>query len=139
MTTTVELLDAAKLAVGVDSDYGFGQRFGVSRQVVSSWRQKKATFNDDHAAMIAGILRREPGEIMAICAAERAKDEGNRARWLRVAALVAAAVIPPAAGASVDNNAGFAGVSRSNNANYARLRRAVLSALFGRSAAMTVA
>lgn len=104
MTTTIELLDAAKRATNCESDYAFGQRFGVSRQVVSSWRQKKATFNDDHAAMVAGILGREPGEVMALCAAERAKDANNRARWLRVAALLSAAVLPPAAGATTHNN-----------------------------------
>lgn len=53
--------------------------------------------------MIAEILGREPGEVMAICAAERAKDAGNRARWLRVAALLAASVLPPAAGAASHN------------------------------------
>jgi hypothetical protein len=107
MDTTTALLDQAKRAASIESDYAFGQRFGVSRQVVSSWRQKKATFNDTHAALIAEILHREPGEIMALCAAERAKDEGNRSRWLRVAALLAAAVLPPSASAGAHNQGDF--------------------------------
>lgn len=110
MRTTIELLDAAKAASGCESDYAIGQRLGISRQVISSWRQGKATFNDDHAALIAGILGREPGEVMALCQAERAKSETARSRWLRVAALLAAIVAPPAAGGvspapTLDNNA----------------------------------
>jgi hypothetical protein len=123
------LLDQAKRAAGIESDYAFGQRFGVSRQVVSSWRQKKATFSDTHAAMIAGILGREPGEVMALCAAERSKDAANKSRWLRVAALLAAVVIPPAAGAAVDNNAPQNVISRVLNANYRKYRRAVFRSL----------
>lgn len=114
MTTTIELLDAAKKVAGCESDYAFGQRFGVSRQVVSSWRQKKATFNDDHAAMVAGILGREPGEVMALCAAERAKEPANRARWLHVAALLSAIGLPPAHGGQLDNNA-YPGPSVTSN------------------------
>jgi hypothetical protein len=82
--------------------------------------------------MIAGILGREPGEVMALCAAERSKDEGNRSRWLRVAALLAAAVLPPAAGAGqLDNNQSTGGFSPFHSANYAKYRRAIRRALFG--------
>jgi hypothetical protein len=71
---------------------------------MSGWRTGRRSLDDDHAAMIAGILHREPGEVMALCAAERAKEPNNRARWLRVAALLAAAVMPPAAGATSHNS-----------------------------------
>lgn len=139
MTNTVELLDAAKVAAGCGTDYQFAKRFQINLATVSGWRTGKRTLDDDHAAMIAGILGREPVEVMALCQAERAKDAVNRGRWLRAAALLAAAVLPPAAGASVDNNGALARVLPVQITDYARLRRAVLSALFGRSAGMTAA
>jgi hypothetical protein len=66
---------------------------------------------------------------MALCAAERSKDAANKSRWLRVAALLAAVVIPPAAGAAVDNNAPQNVISRVLNANYRKYRRAVFRSL----------
>jgi len=103
MTTTIDLLDAAKVAAGCTSDYQLAKRMGLTVQTISTWRRGKSTFDDTNAAKIAAILGREPGEVMALCAAERAKEPDNRARWLRVAALLAAAVLPPAAGAAADN------------------------------------
>lgn len=99
MNTTLEILESAKKALGTESDYAFGKKMGFSHQKVSNWR-KGTSFDDDAAEKIADVLGREPGEIMAISQASRAKDEKARSRWLRVAALVAAAALPPAAGAS---------------------------------------
>ncbi|MDO8959910.1 MAG: helix-turn-helix transcriptional regulator, partial [Rhodocyclaceae bacterium] len=82
------------------TDYAFAKKFGLSQQVVSRWANGQVSFNDSHAAMIGEILGREPGEIMAICQAERAKDANSRSRWLRVAALVAAAMASPSHGAT---------------------------------------
>jgi hypothetical protein len=103
MTTTIELLDAAKRAAGCETDYNFAKKFGVKTGTVSTWRTGRAIPDDTHAAMIAGILNRSEEEIMALCQAERAKDEGNKLRWLRAAALLAASVLPPPAGASSHN------------------------------------
>ena len=103
MTTTIELLDAAKRAAGCESDYAFGKRFGFSGSLISNWRHGRNTFDDNSSEVIAGILGREPGEVMAICQAQRAKDDKSRSRWLRVAALLAASVLPPAAGAASHN------------------------------------
>jgi hypothetical protein len=80
--------------------------------------------------MIAGILHREPGEIMALCAAERAKDEGNRSRWLRVAALLAAVVIPPSASAGSHNQTPFSVQNQSSiGIMSTRLRRIIFGDL----------
>lgn len=99
METTQQLYFRAKKAAGCETDYAFSKKYGISRQVVSRWANGQVSFDDTHADIIAGILGREPGEVMAICQAERAKDEKSRGRWLRVAALVAASMVPPAAGA----------------------------------------
>lgn len=116
MQTTVQMLDAAKKAAGCESDYSFGKKYGFSRAVISGWRAGKHHFDDSAAEIIAGILGREPGEVMAICQAQRAKDEKSRGRWLRVAALVAASMVPPAAGAGP---ASFDHL-QANNTDYAK-------------------
>lgn len=117
METTIQLYQRAKEAARCETDYAFAKKFGISRQVVSRWTNGLAGFDDEHAAIIAEILQRDPGEVMALCHAQRAKDEKSRGRWLRVAALVAASMIPPAAGAgpaSFDH-------SQANNMDYAKL------------------
>ncbi len=64
---------------------------------------------------------------MALCQAERAKNTSNRARWLRVAALLAASVLPPAHGATFDNNA----PSASFSASTLPIMRSIRRFLFG--------
>ncbi len=123
METTRELYQAAKVASGAKSDYSFAQTLGVTRSAVSLYANGKATFNDDHAAQVARILGRDEGEVMALCAAERAKDADNRSRWLRVAALLAAAVLPPAAGATVDNNTPTSSFTRNTLCQLWEVRR----------------
>jgi hypothetical protein len=130
MTTTIELLDAAKRAAGCESDYQFMKRFSIKQGTMSGWRTGRRSLDDAHAAMIAGILHREPGEIMALCAAERAKDEGNRSRWLRVAALLAAVVIPPSASAGSHNQTPFSVQNQSSiGIMSTRLRRIIFGDL----------
>lgn len=127
MTTTIELIDQAKRIAGCESDYAFAKKFGFPIQTVSNWRHGR-TFDDAAAEVIAGILDREPGELMAISQAQRAKDEKSRARWLRVAALLAAAVLPPAAGATVDNNAGQSSFMRATVCQLWEVRRRLFPA-----------
>lgn len=124
--TTTKLLDAAKAASGCTTDYQFAKKFGLLLATVSRWRTGKGTFDDDHAAMIAEILGKEPGEVMALCAAERAKTDAGRTRWLRVAALLAAAVIPPAAGAQASNNGEIGSIIRSTQCQLSALRRLLI-------------
>lgn len=131
MKTTIELLDAAKRATECETDYQLAKKFGLTLATVSRWRTGKGTFDDDHAALIAGILGRSEEEVMALCQAERAKDTTNRMRWLRAASLLAAAVLPPAAGASVDNNPASARIMRTDNTNYAKYRALLRWFLFG--------
>jgi DNA-binding transcriptional regulator YdaS (Cro superfamily) len=131
MQTTRELYQAAKAAAGVKSDYAFAQVLGVTRSACSQYANGKSTFDDVHAAMIAGILGREPGEVMALCAAERAKDTKSRARWLHVAALLAAIGLPPAHGGQLDNNGPKAAKNNVQTDNYAKWRDAMAVFLFG--------
>ncbi len=105
MGNTIKLLDEAKAATSCETDYQLAKYLGWKIGTVSMYRTGKRNFDDDAAARIAEILGREPGEVMALCAAERAKTEAGRSRWLRVAALLAATVIPPTPGATMDTSA----------------------------------
>lgn len=125
MKTTIQLYQEAKAAARCESDYAFAKKFGFSRQLVSKWANGKGGFDDEHAAIIAEILGKEPGEIMALCHAQRAKDDKSRSRWLRVAALVAASMMPPAAGASMP----FFDHNEVRNMDYANLRRRIAAML----------
>jgi len=100
MQTTIELMDQAKAAAGIGSDYALAKLLGVSRAAVSQWRNGKGTMDDEAAAQVAALLQVEPGYVMACAQAERAKSEKARGRWARVAALLLAAGLPPAAGAA---------------------------------------
>lgn len=107
METTKELYERAKAKAGVRSDYEFAKNFGVSRQVVSKWTNGRNSFDDDNAELIASILEVDEAYVIACAHAERAKGEHAKGRWARIAALVVASSVPPAAGAapvSFDNN-----------------------------------
>jgi len=99
MENTKDIIAAAKKAAGISSDNALALRLGVTRQAVGHW-QKGATFDDETAIKIADLIGCPPGELMAICQAQRSKEVSVRSQWLKVAALVAAASLPPAAGAS---------------------------------------
>lgn len=131
MTTTIEILDAAKRATGCETDYQFMKRFSIKQSTMSNWRTGNRSLDDRHAAMMAEILGREPGEVMALCAAERAKDTKSRARWLHVAALLATIGLPPAHGGQFDHNGPQPAKNNAQTDNYAHWRDALARFLFG--------
>lgn len=131
METTKQLYQAAKAASGAKSDYEFAKVLGVTRAAVSKYVNGKSTFDDAHAATIAGILDREPGEVAALCAAERSKDAKTRSMWLRVAAVLAAIGLPPAHGAGFDHNTPNPAKNKAQTDNYAQWRAALAWLIFG--------
>lgn len=99
METTKELYERAKGHAGIRTDYEFAKKFGLTKQVVSKWTNGRSTFDDDNAELIASILEVDEAYVIACAHAERAKGEHAKGRWARIAALVVASSIPPAAGA----------------------------------------
>ena len=130
METTRQLYERAKEAAGVPSDYAMAKVLGVTRAAASQYKHGTSTFDDERAAIVADLLKVEPGYVAACAHAERSKSAPTKAIWARVAALlIAVSPAGPASGnqsGSVDNNA-------VNNANYAKKRRgiATLARLFG--------
>lgn len=42
------------------------KQLGVSRSALSEWRAERSCPNDDQAVKLAQLLRKEPGEILAV-------------------------------------------------------------------------
>lgn len=83
MHTTIELLDAARAALGGVSDYRLAQVLGVNKNVVSNWRAGH-TIGNDHALAVGRVLEIDPVYVIACASAERA-PAGARQEWSRVA------------------------------------------------------
>lgn len=95
---TQQLLDAAKAAQGLRSDYALAARMGISRSGVSGYRNGRSRPDDEMAARLADLAGLDPDATVAAMHAERAANEPERARWQRIAerlqrAGVAACVI----------------------------------------------
>ncbi|OJA63787.1 hypothetical protein BGV68_01840 [Burkholderia ubonensis] len=81
MKTTMQWLDAVKERLQIESDYAAAKALGVTRFSVSSWRNGRATFDDDTAFRVAEILEVNPLEVIVSCRAERAKNDDQRHAW----------------------------------------------------------
>nr|VFK20195.1 MAG: hypothetical protein BECKLFY1418C_GA0070996_10694 [Candidatus Kentron sp. LFY] len=49
----LQYLDDLKTLESIESDYGLSQHMGVSRQVISNWRHKRATMDTQNCFRIA--------------------------------------------------------------------------------------
>lgn len=95
---TQQLLDAAKSAQGLPSDYALAARMGISRSGVSGYRNGRTRPDDEMAARLAALAGLDPDATVASMHAERAPSEPERQRWERIAerlqrGAVAASVI----------------------------------------------
>ena len=102
METTKQLYERAKAASGCKTAYEFAKRHGVTRQLVSNWANSKNSFDDEHADLIANLLRLEPGYVMACAHAERSKSKKASSNWARLAALAMAAGISTGSSAAMN-------------------------------------
>lgn len=73
------------------NDADIARQCGVSRPTVSRWRSGERTPDDDEAVMLALLLGRDPGELLAECGAARARTPETRRAWERIAARMAGA------------------------------------------------
>ncbi len=82
----------------VKNDSELSSRLQVTRTAVSNWRSGKRTPDDDEAVMLAQLLGRDPGELLAECGAARARTPETRRAWERIAARMAGAAAMVIAG-----------------------------------------
>lgn len=73
------------------NDSDIARKLDVSRAAVSRWRKELDAPAEDTAARLADLLGKP--EIMAECAAARAKTPEGRRMWERLAKIAAAAVV----------------------------------------------
>lgn len=97
---TVDYLDAAKAAAGIQSDYALAKRLGITHQAISNYRQGRHTADHVTAGKLAELLDVDPVRVIADIEIERATRPEQRRLWERIAAKVAAGVLV-AIGASI--------------------------------------
>lgn len=80
-------LDEAITRGIVKNDADIARRLDVARATVSRWRAGEKAPEDDQAIALAQMLGKAEGEVLAECAAARAKSAGARMAWERVAKM----------------------------------------------------
>lgn len=90
MLTTALLLDAAKRAQGITSDYRLCRVLGVTDHTLYNYRHGR-TPADEQAARLAQMAGLHAGFVLCCLGAERAKDDALRAIFLDAAATISAA------------------------------------------------
>lgn len=78
---TQEYLDAAKSALGIESDYALAKELRISREYVSQFRTGKRNLSDDIAMHIADIIGKHRALVMLDIHRERAKSDAERDLW----------------------------------------------------------
>ena len=74
-------IDRVKTAKGIETDYAAAKTLGVSRAVVSSYRGKIETMDEEIAIKIATALSINPIVILTDQAMEKAKSETAKKAW----------------------------------------------------------
>ncbi|MES2251103.1 MAG: helix-turn-helix domain-containing protein [Pseudomonadota bacterium] len=85
MQTTKQLLDRAKKAQGIESDYKLAQHLGVVQSAVTHWRSGRSSPDDVIAAQLAEMAGQDPLAVIAELHAARAKTPDAKQLWLRMA------------------------------------------------------
>lgn len=95
-----DLLDAAKMKRGLDSDNKLALALGVTRGVVSQWRNGTRTPDPQAAMKLADMAVIDRLEALAICELQRETDPRRKQYWAtfipglrRLATLVAASIV----------------------------------------------
>ena len=85
MQTTKQLLDRAKKAQGIESDYKLAQVLGVVQSAVTHWRSGRSSPDDVIAARLAEMAGQDPLSVIAELHAARAKTPDAKQLWMRMA------------------------------------------------------
>lgn len=131
MTAVQEMLDAAKKGAGVPSDNVLSQKLGITRAVISAWRNGLYPVPDERIAQICELAKLDGPMWMARLHAERATSPAERKMWrlaldrLSSVAAVAALVAISIPGLANAKTAQIQAVSAADNGGmYIMLRSA---------------
>ena len=81
MSKAKELLLECKIKLGGCTDYKLAQALEINRGIVSDYMNEKRTPDAYAAVRIAGILGRDPAEIIATIEADSEKNPKRREFW----------------------------------------------------------
>lgn len=81
METIKSLLDAAKEAEGVETEYALAKTLGLTKQQVSDYYKGRVVASEFACLQIAKALKRDYEEIQTIVRIEAEKDETRRQVW----------------------------------------------------------
>lgn len=81
MDAVNQLLDQARIGANLPSDNALAQRMGVTRAVVSNWRQARNPIPDERVAQICAMAKLDGPLWIAMIHAERAQTQTERALW----------------------------------------------------------
>ena len=85
-----KVIDSAKKALDVESDYALAKKLEINQARISSYRKGKETPDAYACARLAEVLGMDPFELLAKVEAATEKNEGRRAYWQKVAEKMAA-------------------------------------------------
>lgn len=131
MDAVNQLLDQARVGTNLPSDNALAQRMGVTRAVVSNWRQARNPIPDERIAQLCAMAKLDGPAWTARIHAERAASPAERAMWksmldrLSAVAAVLALVVfaaPGAARAKAIDSQGFSGSDQAHSVYYVHLR-----------------
>lgn len=91
MFTTAQLIDAAKRAQGIPSNYRLARVLNVPDKTVQRWNTGTNRPDDEMAARLAEMAGLDAGQVVASIRAERAEPGPMRDMWADVASRLARA------------------------------------------------
>mgnify|MGYP003704798689 CR=1 FL=1 len=101
MHTTVDLIDAAKAARGIATDYRLAKILGLTTAAVSAMRVRGGGISDETAEKLADLAGLDAGYVLACAHAERAKSASLKSIWESVAKKAAGAAVAVLIGAGL--------------------------------------
>lgn len=99
MPSTNALLDKVKEVCSIPSDNALSQRIGVTRALISGWRNARYPIPDERIAYLCAMAKLDAGEWVARIHSEAAASPTEKAMWrsvldrLSAAAAVVALVV----------------------------------------------
>lgn len=87
MSMTVHLMDAAKAAHRMPSDYALAKRLGIAPARMSNYRLGRKRFDDSLAVDVAKLAGLDPVRVLCELHAEKATEPELRTYWQRAAKM----------------------------------------------------
>lgn len=94
MIETRALLDAAKSAQGIGSDYRLARTLGCTDTTIHNYRHGKTHPDEVQSLQLAAMAGLDPSYVLVSMAAQRAKTEAARAHFERAAVALRSMVAP---------------------------------------------